>query len=161
VYSVGSEGPNAHPFYHLMMALISMSIILQVRIRFASLKERQLDLILYYFTNGSKLEKTLIPDYDFLFHPGQITTGLCLILIGKKIEGPYFRNADVINNFVTAQVFLITVLNILISSFGIEESVQRTRKLAAWEATNRDYFHNCTCIEPTRLFYSMALRTCV
>jgi hypothetical protein len=30
VYSVGNTGPNAHPFYNLMMALLSLSIILQV-----------------------------------------------------------------------------------------------------------------------------------
>ncbi len=45
--------------------------------------------------------------------------------------------ADILNNLVTIKIFLITVLNVVISSFGIEHVVQEEARYAAKAAQLR------------------------
>ena len=57
----------------------------------------------------------------------QITSGISLLFIGtlniNKEEDT--RRADRINNIITLQIFLVTVVNVIISSFGLEHSATR------------------------------------
>jgi len=78
------QAGNKHPFYTLMLTLISISIVLQ------------------------------------------ITAGVCMLVLGSlNMNKPKNQNlANILNNVVTIKVFIIAVLNIIISSFGIEHVVQ-------------------------------------
>ncbi|XP_021960377.1 ninjurin-2 isoform X1 [Folsomia candida] len=76
-------GKERHPFYTLMVTLISISIVLQV------------------------------------------TVGICFLFIGSlNINKPKSqRTADILNNLITLQIFIITTINVVISSFGIEHVI--------------------------------------
>ena len=55
--------------------------------------------------------------------PLKVTTGLSILYIGTlNINKPkYCYRANFLNNAITAQIFLVSVINIVISAFGIEQ----------------------------------------
>lgn len=60
----------------------------------------------------------------------QVTVGICFLFIGSlNINKPKSqRIADILNNLITIQIFIITVINVVISSFGIEHIVLEEEK---------------------------------
>lgn len=54
-----------------------------------------------------------------------MTVGICFLFIGSlNINKPKSqRTADILNNLITLQIFIITTINVVISSFGIEHVI--------------------------------------
>ena len=65
--------------------------------------------------------------------------GICFLFIGSlNINKPKSqRMADILNNLITIQVFIITVINVVISSFGIEHIVLEEEKYLRQEHVKR------------------------
>lgn len=60
----------------------------------------------------------------------QITTGLTLLFLGSlNMNKPQNQKlANILNNVVTGFIFIISVVNVIISSFGIESAVLEDEK---------------------------------
>ncbi|CAL8107156.1 unnamed protein product [Orchesella dallaii] len=66
----------------------------------------------------------------------QVSVGISFLFIGAlNINKPKSqRIADILNNLITIQIFIITVINVVISSFGIEHIVLEEEKFLRSEA---------------------------
>ncbi|XP_022696049.1 ninjurin-2-like isoform X4 [Varroa jacobsoni] len=101
---------HTHEFYTIMVSLISTSIILQILIGFV--------LVVKYRFNINKEHQQCAASLSL-----QILVGAFIVLVGTvnlNKEKNHFR-ANVLNNMVTIFIFMITVINIIISAFGLGE----------------------------------------
>ena len=62
----------------------------------------------------------------------QVLVGLCLLYIGTldKEHAQKKRRANILNNVVTMFIFIITIINVMVSSFGLEMHPVRLEKSA-------------------------------
>ena len=95
---VGAE----HQFYTVLLTLIVTSIVFQV-----------------FFLKYSSFELVVL-NIGFL----QILAGiLFLVLAGLNInDAKHHKSATILNNVAVAVIFVITVLNVIISTFGVQQN---------------------------------------
>lgn len=96
------ESYNRHPYYYFSLVFISMSLLLQVN-----------------FGKCSSYRKTRLTLFVFK----QVAVGVGLIMNSRYDvrKDDHICKADRINNFTILGIFLITIVNVFISSFGVAD----------------------------------------
>ncbi|KAF8795931.1 Ninjurin-2 like protein [Argiope bruennichi] len=115
------QAGKEHEFYYVMMTLISLSIILQMCLGSVLIIKGRTDI---NDPNQQKRAERLNDAAVWLVFTSTVLTGCMMLLIANTNlnEVKKQRRADNLNNAITIGVFLVAILNILISALGIKNS---------------------------------------